>query len=112
MHPGPQGQCAVVRFTAPDTGTYELHGRFWAQNDSGGGTNTTTMVVKTPFGGSVFGVLDSGNVTRPGTPSNNPFHLSSVGLNVGDTVDFMVGANGSFYSDSTGLHGYIERITP
>lgn len=112
MHPGQEGQCAVVRFTAPEKGKYRIAGRFWAQNNSAGGTNTKTMVVRTPFGSSGFVVLDTGDVVRPGTPSNNPFHVPNVTLNAGDTLDFMVGANGSFISDSTGLHGYIERITP
>ena len=112
MHPGQEGQCAVVRFTVPEKGKYRLTGRFWAQNNSAGGTNTDTMIVRTPHGSSGFVVLDTGNVIRPGTPSNNSFHISMVQLNTGDTLDFMVGAHGSFISDSTGLHGYIERIAP
>lgn len=103
MHPGPQGQCAVVRFTAPATGTYRLMGRFWGQNDSAGGTNTRTMVVP-----SVGPVIDTGNVVGVGTPRANPFS-GVVNLSTGDTIDFLVGANGSFISDSTGLHGYIQR---
>lgn len=112
MHPGQEGQCATVRFTVPEKGKYRLDGRFWAQNNSAGGTNTSTMVVRTPFGSSGFVLLDTGNVIRPGAPSSNPFHILSVQLNVGDTVDFMVGSNGNFTSDSTGLHGYIELLTP
>lgn len=110
LHPGPAGECAVVRFTAPDSGRYEVHGRFWAMNNSAGGTNTDTMVVVTQ--GGTPSTLNSGNVIRPGTPSNNPFHLTGVDLHAGDTVDFMVGAHGNFTSDSTGLHGYIERQVP
>lgn len=103
MHPGPQGQCAVVRFTAPANGTYRLMGRFWGQNDSAGGTNSTTMVVS-----SAGGFSDTGNVVGVGSPRANPFG-GTVNLSIGDTIDFMVGANGSFISDSTGLHGYIQR---
>ena len=42
---------------------------------------------------------------------SNLLYPRQINLNVGDTIDFMVGANGSFISDSTGLHGYIERVT-
>lgn len=107
MHPGQQGQCAVVRFTAPEAGTYRMMGRFWAQNPTAGGTNVSTSVMRN---GTI--VIDPAmTISAPGTPTNNPFTWTGT-LAQGDTVDFRVGANGNFTSDSTGLHGYIERVTP
>lgn len=104
MHPGPQGQCAVVRFTVPATGKYTIMGRFWAQNITAGGTNSGTRVMRN---GSP--AIDARvTVTAPSGTTNNPFTWSGA-LNLGDTIDFMVDANGSFISDSTGLHGYIQR---
>ncbi len=106
LHPGSRGECAVVRFTAPQAGTYRMMGRFWAQNVTAGGTNVSTSVVKNG------GIIDAAmTITAPSGASNNPFAWSGT-LAQGDTIDFRVGANGSFLNDSTGLHGYIERVTP
>jgi hypothetical protein len=107
MHPGSNGECAIVRFTAPETGNYRMMGRFWAQNVTAGGTNVTTSVFKNA--GSIDGAPMT--ITAPSGSTNNPFNWNGS-LNQGDVVDFRVGANGSFLNDSTGLHGYIERITP
>lgn len=106
MHPGPKGECAIVRFTAPEAGNYRLMGRFWAQNVTAGGTNVSTSVLKnTTF-------IDAAmTITAPSGSTNNPFNWSGA-LSQGEVIDFRVGANGSFLNDSTGLHGYIERITP
>lgn len=107
MHPGSKGECAIVRFTAPETGNYRMMGRFWAQNVTAGGTNVTTSVFKNTT--SIDGTPMT--ITAPSGSTNNPFNWNGA-LNQGDVIDFRVGANGSFLNDSTGLHGYIERITP
>lgn len=117
MHPGPQNQCAVVRFTVPERGRYRMMGRFWAQNVSAPGneTDTDTMVVHTNASGTPS-FIDP--VTRvqalSGPVTNNHFEIIGNGqmFDQGDTIDFMVGSRGNFNSDSTGLHGYIERVTP
>jgi hypothetical protein len=113
MHPGPQGQCAVVRFTAPAAGNYRFMGRFWAQNTSGVGNSTDTNVMVT-INDSTPPIV-SGNIKAlgsPAAPTNKPFMSTGVSLAVGSTIDFKVGANGNFISDSTGLHGYIQRDEP
>jgi hypothetical protein len=112
MHPGPQGQCAVVRFTAPAAGKYSLMGRFWAQNTSGVGNSTDTDVMVVINSSSPPPIL-SANIKALGSPPTNmPFTKTGVSLAVGDTIDFKVGAHGNFISDSTGLHGYIQRDEP
>ena len=108
MHPGPSGECAVVRFTAPIKGAYRLTGRFWAQNITAGGTNSRPMVV---VKNNISTPIAAGNVTAPAGTTNLPFN-GSVALAAGDTIDFMVGSNGSFLNDSTGLHGFIMRMEP
>ena len=108
MHPGPVGECAVVRFTAPVKGAYRFTGRFWAQNITAGGTNSRPMVV---VKNNVGSPVAAGNITAPAGTTNLPFN-GSVGLAAGDTIDFMVGSNGSFLNDSTGLHGFIMRVEP
>jgi hypothetical protein len=116
LHPGPQNQCAVVRFTVPERGRYKMMGRFWAQNVSAPGneTDTDTMVVHTNASGAT-NFIDP--VTRvqalSGPVTNNHFEIIGDGrvFDQGDTIDFMVGSRGNFISDSTGLHGYIERVT-
>jgi hypothetical protein len=118
LHPGPQNQCAVVRFTVPQTGSYRMMGRFWAQNVSAPGneTDTDTMVVHTAASNGAISFIDP--VTRvqalSGPVTNNHFEITGGGqtFQQGDTIDFMVGSRGNFNSDSTGLHGYIERVTP
>ena len=103
LHPGPQNQCAVVRFTAPAAGNYRLMGRFWAQNVSSSGTDTDVTVAINSLG------TPSNIKALGGAPTNKPFMATGISLKVGDTIDFKVGANGNFINDSTGLHGYIQR---
>ncbi|BCA60702.1 hypothetical protein HMP06_3471 [Sphingomonas sp. HMP6] len=103
MHPGPANQCAVVRFTAPAAGKYHIVGRFWAENITAGGTNTLTSLSFN--GGPPVNAL---SVTAPSGPAqSNPFDVVRQ-LQAGNTIDFRVGANGSFYNDTTGLNGYIQ----
>lgn len=113
MHPGPANECAVVRFTAPQAGRYRWMGRFWAQNVTAGGTNSGTKVVvnSNPSHPANDAAVNVFGDPSTGTPSNNPFASPASGVNLtqGQTIDFMVGSNTSFYNDSTGLHGYIQR---
>jgi hypothetical protein len=113
MHPGPQGQCAVVRFTAPAAGNYRFMGRFWAQNVSGPGNSTDTNVMVAINNSNLPGFpANIKALGLPASPTNMPFMKTDVSLAIGDTIDFKVSANGNFISDSTGLHGYIQRDEP
>jgi hypothetical protein len=102
LHPGPAagGDFTLVRFTAPTIGTYKISGQFFAGD--GGSMN-----------GSV--VLD-GNINAPlqyfaNTTDGSIFNLNSMKLKKGETIDFAVGNNGSFYSGNTPLSASIQ-ITP
>lgn len=105
MHPGPQNECAVVRFTAPAAGNYRFMGRFWGQNvDSSNKNNDVDVMVAI---NRVTG--PSGKIKASGSVTNLPFMSTGVSLSAGDTIDFKVVSSGNFDSDSTGLHGYIQR---
>jgi len=98
MAPGFGGD-AVVRFTAPAAGTYELTSLFSAdQNGFDGVTSTDVHIL---VNGS--GIFSSG-IGIPGYPSLSESFAGSVVLAAGDTVDFAVGQGvNSIWGDSTGF---------
>ena len=94
LHPGPvsYGDFAILRFTAPATGTYDVTGQFFA-GDSGS------------MSGSI--VLE-GNILAPlqyfaSTTDLSIFTPLAVSLSSGETLDFVVGNNGNFLFGSTPL---------
>lgn len=103
MHPsldnfGPAGarELAVTRWTAVSSGAFDIAGSFVAL-DSG---STDVHVVLN--GVSLFSAIRASN-------TNTNFALNGVAVNAGDTIDFVVGNNGSFFNDSTGL---VATIVP
>lgn len=103
MHPGPTGfgaggarEFAVTRWTATSAGTFDIAGSFLAL-DSG---STDVHVVRN--GVSLFSTVRA-------SFANTSFSLSGVSLAAGDTIDFVVGNNGNFTNDSTGL---VATIVP
>ena len=73
LHPGPNLQASLVRFTAPTTGSFNIDGQF-LPGDTG------QMSVGVREGGTfLFQHTDSG-----------AFNLDHTSLNVGDTIDFVV----------------------
>jgi hypothetical protein len=102
-HPGPNGEIAVVRWTAPVGGTYTINATFTGV-DIGG---TTTDVHVLHNGASlvdrfIFGYLDSRS------------YSSTLFLAVGDTIDFTVGRgpDGTYFNDSTALDATITADNP
>ncbi len=99
MHPGPNGEYTVVRFTVPAGGTYTLAGQFgWLDN-----ATTDVHILRNNV--SIFdGAIN-------GSGSTAPFN-QSVALNAGDRLDFIVGfgSNGTYFSDSTVLKGTISKL--
>lgn len=103
MHPGPVGfgaggvrEFAVTRWTAPVSGAFDISGSFLAL-DSG---STGVHVVQN--GVSLFSAVRASR-------ANTAFSLTGVSMSAGDTLDFVVGNNGSYFNDSTGL---IATIVP
>lgn len=92
LHPGPvaNGDAAILRFTAPFAGLFDIDARFFA-GDVG---ETTAIVIK------------NGDLAAPiaslGNTSVNPvLSLLDVALAAGDRIDFVVGNAGNFFNDST-----------
>ncbi len=101
FHPGPNGENAIVRFTAPATGSYNVDAAFVGLDFVGPTTTDVHILVR---GASVF----DGNVNGFG-PGSGPTFSTNLTLNAGDTVDFDVGVgqDGSFAYDMTGLDATI-----
>ena len=103
FHPGPLGQNAVVRWTAPSTGAYAIAATFTGR-DFVGPTTTDVAVL------SNGGLLWSGEVT--GYLAMQSYAASRLDLIAGDTVDFTVGfgTDGTYSYDSTGLSADISQF--
>ncbi len=94
LHPGPAGQFAVLRWTAPASTECQVAVTF-------DGRDSTTTAVATYVGGVLLsgGVVSGFGAT---VPVSGTFLVSA-----GDTVDFSVGMDGNYYYDSTGLVGTL-----
>ena len=105
LHPGPDGEYAVVRYIAPAATTVSLASAFTGQDLSG----TTTDVHVLLNGLSLF----DGFVEGFGSRSTVAFNRT-LSLNNGDAIDFAVGfgRNGSFFNDSTAVAAVIRSPTP
>jgi len=88
MHPGPSGEHAVSRWTAPGDGHVSVRGKFGAGNPG----QVDVRVLHN--GNSLFSVLN--------TEKDEPFTLE-IEVRKGDTLDFDLGA---------GRNGYFSGATP
>jgi len=101
LHPGVNGQYSIVRWVAPEAGTYSLASTFSGLDFVG----TTTDVHVLHNGTSLLDNLVNGF----GAPSARSF-ASALSVLAGDTIDFAVGfGNGNFYYDTTGLAATISK---
>jgi len=108
LHPGPNNEYSVIRFTAPTTGTYSLATSFNMRSNSPFATNSTDFHVL--LNNNLVTQLFSGTVT--GFNDSDAFS-TTLSLNANDTVDFAVGPNGnvpgqSFLGDTTQLTARLE----
>ncbi len=98
-HPGPNGEFGIVRFTAPELATIRIDAAF-----EGGDVATTDVHVlhneAELFAGVVSGQGDLETFSR------------ARRVATGDTIDFAVGANGSFFSDMTFVDAAILVVVP
>jgi hypothetical protein len=101
LHPGPGGENAVIRWTAPAKGLYKVTATF-SGLDYGGPTTTDVAVLHN--GTQIF----SDNVSGFGYINARPFS-STVSVLAGDTIDFTLGygTDGDYGADSTGLDAVI-----
>lgn len=99
FHPGQADQFSVVRFTAPDTGTYSLSSAF-SPVDSMATTDVHVL-------------LDNASIFD-GLVNHSPTSFATVlSLTAGDVLEFKVGygANGNYSNDSTGLDVRLTEAT-
>ena len=98
LHPGPQGEYSVVRWTAPAADRYRIAAEFT------GLFHATTDVHLVHNGQPLF----STQLNLGGNP-NTAAHACDLELAAGDRIDFVVGwGNGSYGSDSTALTATIQ----
>ena len=108
LHPGLNGEYAVLRFTAPTDGTYKVSGQFFAADDNATGTTTDVWILRNDEKNGSF----SGEIDYYGRAKSASFTSKDFQLKKGDTLDFEVGygANKNYEYDSTGLMALIERV--
>jgi hypothetical protein len=111
MHPGIDGQVAVVRFKAPYSAQYQISGRFYGLDANGSGTHTNVRIVAN-YNGTINGTLFSGTIAVP-TQNAASFTSKLVMLQAGQTLDFEVaaGTGNNYVYGSTGLHAVIETTS-
>lgn len=102
LYPGIQELRAVVRWTVPTTGTYNIAARF-----RGIDTTPTTSSYRVLYNRAE---LATGVISSYGTdiPFNNTFYLTA-----GNTIDFEVGSGVTLnnFKDSTGLDVTFTKLT-
>jgi hypothetical protein len=108
-HPAPDGTFAVVRFTAPTSGVFQLSAVFEGREFQGFQNATYTDVHILLNGVALFnGVVDGFD-----SPSDQSF-ASTLKLSAGDHVDFSVGygPDHSFTGDTTALDATLTAAVP
>jgi hypothetical protein len=100
LHPGPNGEYAVVRYVAPDAGFAAITSAFTSQDEVG----TTTDVHVLLNGQSLFDGLVEDFSLGTGVAFNSQFLVAA-----GDEIDFAVGvgSNQWYSNDTTGLAATI-----
>jgi len=95
FHPGPKGQYAVVRWTAPESGDYSLRAAFLSIDQTGATTDVHVLHQGKPVFGGWIGLRGQGK---------QAVYEGKLACAKGDHVDFVVGwGNGTHVCDSTGL---------
>jgi hypothetical protein len=96
LHPGPQGQYSIARWTAPLAGTYAVQAVF-----EGIDIGPTTTDVHVQHNG--VDAAPAGYINVNGGANSVSF-ATTVTITAGDTIDFAVGHGGNgFNNDSTAL---------
>jgi hypothetical protein len=101
LHPGPNGEFSILRFTAPQGGLFRIQGLFYSVDQYYGAT-TDVHILKN--GQSLF----DDTITGKTDVSNFDASLNAV---VGDTFDFVVGSYTYGHGwDSTGIQLTITIV--
>ncbi len=100
LHPGPNGEFSVLRFTAPETKDYILTSLF-NMRSFGGTSSTDVHVLLNDV--ELFNSIVTGFNAQ--TEFNDRFTLTQ-----GDRLDFVVGDNGSFFGDTTEVQATLSAV--
>ena len=104
LHPGPNGEFSVFRFTSPTTSLFNVSGSF-SSVDYWVGATTDVHILRNGIS-LLDGLLNGG--FGPGT---GPSFNLDIPLNSGDQLDFAVGwGNDSINWDSTGMDALITEV--
>jgi hypothetical protein len=88
FHPGPNGEFAVIRWSAPAAGLYQVRVTFKAGD--AGSTDVHVLQGGQPL---YTDVLSGVGDTRT--------FAATIAVEAGQAIDVAVGANGSYFSDTT-----------
>ena len=100
LHPGPNGQYSVLRFTAPVTSTFSFMGDFNAADSRPTTTDVHVLLDNVSIADGGINVNGGGNTAS----LSSPF----LAMTKEDTLDFVVGDAGDFNYDSTGLYASVK----
>jgi hypothetical protein len=92
IHPGPVNESSVVRFTAPDNGTYNLDGQFFGGD----------------IGQMLVGIRSNSNWLWQAS-DHGSFNIDNYTLSSGNTVDFIVYTDGGNGYGNTPLELIITK---
>lgn len=102
LHPGPNGEFDVVRWTAPNSGFFRIKADYKALNTF----PTRSDVYILHNNAKIF----SGLINLSGHDGNENYS-TELTIQSGDTIDFVVGLGGaSFCANSTGLMATIQKL--
>ena len=106
LHPGPAGEYALVRWTAPETGNISIASVFIGLDCVG---KTTTDVHILYNGQSIFDNFVEGFGEESAVQFDTNFYVLQ-----GDTIDFAVGfgRDQTYYHDTTGLAATMTLTAP
>ncbi|MBI5965464.1 MAG: hypothetical protein HY863_18460 [Chloroflexi bacterium] len=106
LHPGQNNEFSVLRWTAPENGTYVIDSAFKSLRFCSQPTTTDGHILynSTP----IFNVF----INEYMSVGDHAFS-TTLDLNTGDTIDFVVGVgqNGNYGADSTGVRATITKIS-
>jgi hypothetical protein len=106
VHPAPPGEgYATLRWTAAKSATYVINVSFFSIV-VGGGATTDVHVQRNHI--SLF----DGFVNGAGSVQNWSTGNAGIALAAGDVIDLVVGPNGDYTADSTGVDAQIQQQSP
>jgi hypothetical protein len=110
LQPGSAGQLSVARWTATESGVYNVSATFTGLSGYGGSPVTTTDVHLLIDNSSKLETNGFINISG-GTGNTSTFGLTGWPVSAGDSLDFAVGdGDGKYENDSTALSAQICRL--